>query len=230
LLTLLPRAMRDRLLPQFETVSLGIKDILYEPNAPIEYVYFPLNGVMSMVSILKGGAHIEVATTGNEGMLGLPVFLGRDSTPLQAFSQVPGESLRMKASAFKRHLKAEPALTTVLQRYTQAMMVQIAQGTACNRAHSIQQRCCRWLLMTHDRVFSDDFLLTQEFLGQMLGVRRATVSEVAGELQRAGLIQYSRGRVTITDRQGLERCACECYAIIRDEYDGLFTGRRTAAD
>lgn len=230
LLLLLPRATQERLLPQFDTVSFGIKDILYEPNVPIEYVYFPLNGVMSLVSILKNGSHIEVATTGNEGMLGLPVFLGRDSTPLQAFSQVPGDSLRMKVSAFKRHVKAEPSLTAVLQRYTQAMMVQIAQSTACNRAHSIQQRCCRWLLMTHDRVSSDDFLLTQEFLAQMLGVRRATVSEVAGELQRAGLIQYSRGRVTVTDRHALERCACECYGIIRDEYDRLFAGHRIAAD
>ena len=222
LLAFLPKDVQQRLMPEFETIFLRVRDLLHEANERIEHVYFPLNGVLSLVATMQTGMAIEVATIGNEGMLGLPLFLGVDRTPMQAFSQVAGETLRMPAATFAKQLKHEPKLASVLHRYTQALMVQIAQGTACNRAHQIEQRCCRWLLMTHDRVCTDEFVLTQQFLALMLGVRRATVSEVAVSLQKAGLIQYRRGKIRILDRRGLERRACDCYRIIRDEYIRLF--------
>jgi len=222
LLAFLPKDVQQRLMPEFETIFLRVRDLLHEANERIEHVYFPLNGVLSLVATMQTGMAIEVATIGNEGMLGLPLFLGVDRTPMQAFSQVAGETLRMPAATFAKHLKREPKLASVLHRYTQALMVQIGQGTACNRAHLIEQRCGRWLLMTHDRVCTDEFVLTQQFLALMLGVRRATVSEVAVSLQKAGLIQYRRGKIRILDRRGLERRACDCYRIIRDEYIRLF--------
>src|SRR5262249_43510409 len=147
------------------------------------HVYFPLNGVVSMIATMDDDRQIEVATTGNEGMLGLPVFLGADWSALRAFSQVAGDVLRLSTPKFRKYIREEPALPPVLHRFTQALMMQISQSTACNRAHPIEQRCCRWLLMTHDRVNLDEFSLTQEFLAQMLGVRRASVGEIAGALQ-----------------------------------------------
>jgi len=205
-----------------ELVSLELRQIVYEPNVPIEHVYFPINGVVSMLAHLQEGIEIEVGTVGNEGIVGLPIFLGSDITPGSAFSQVPGLAYRMPAATFKEFVRAPCRLTSVLHRYTQAIMVQISQGTGCNRAHSNDQRCARWLLQTHDRVGADEFILTQEFLAQMLGVRRATVSEVASEFQRDGLIQYSRGRIRILDRLRLEATSCGCYAVIRDEYDRMY--------
>src|SRR5438309_4100583 len=152
LLGLLPRDVRQQLSRDFEILSLPVKEVLFEPNERIDHVYFPLSSVLSMVATVHNGAAVEVATIGKEGMLGVPLFLGVDSAPLKAFAQVPGETLRMGARAFRQHVQREPKLADVLRRYTQALMVQMAQGTACNRAHAIEQRCCRWLLMTHDRV------------------------------------------------------------------------------
>jgi len=171
---------------------------------------------------MQGGGEIEVGTVGNEGMIGLPVFLGSDTTPGLAFSQVPGQAYRMPTATFRQFLQASSRLTTVLRRYTQAIMIQISQGTGCNRAHSNEQRCARWLLQTHDRVGADEFVLTQEFLAQMLGVRRATVSEVASGLQENGLIEYTRGHIHIVDRARLEATSCGCYQTIRDEYDRMY--------
>jgi CRP-like cAMP-binding protein len=170
---------------------------------------------------MEDGTVVELATVGNEGMVGLPVFLGGDTMPLKAFVQIPGDAMRMKADVFKDSVNQGSPLHGLLQRYTQALFNQVAQSTACNRVHSIEERCCRWLLMTRDRVESDGFPLTQEFLSQMLGVRRPSVSVVAAILQKAGLIRYSRGRITILDREGLEAAACECYAIIKQEFDRL---------
>jgi CRP-like cAMP-binding protein len=221
LLNLLPRDVQQRLSRDFESLSLSVKEVMFEPNQRIEHVYFPLSSVLSIVATMRDGPAVEVATVGKEGMLGLPLFLGVDSTPVKAFAQVPGKTLRMRAHTFQRHAQRETKLASVLRRYTQALMVQLGQGTACNRAHSTEQRCCRWLLMTHDRVGSNDFLLTQEFLALMLGVRRATVSEIAVKMQGAGFIQYRRGRVRIINRLGLEQKACECYRIVREEYARL---------
>jgi CRP-like cAMP-binding protein len=221
LLDALPRDEYDRLHPNLEKVSLPLKEILYEANGPIPHVFFPLNGVVSLVILMEGGFTLEVGTIGNEGMVGTPVFLGSESSPTRAVSQVSGAALRLEAKVFQEEMKRGGPLYDLVQRYTQAMINQISQSTVCNRRHSVQKRMCRWLLMSHDRVGSDEFHLTQEFLSQMLGVRRPTVSAVAGILQKAGLLTYHRGRMTILDRKGLEAASCECYQVVREELDRL---------
>jgi len=226
ILAALPQQDFERLRPQLEPVTLGLKEIIYAPNTPIPCVYFPNSGVTSILTIMKNGKAAEVGLVGKEGMLGLPVFLGTDRSSGQSFSQVPGEALRMKADAFRAATQRSRALVDLLLRYTQALLTQVSQSAACNRLHSITERCGRWLLMTHDRVEGDEFVLTQELLSIMLGVRRASVAEVAGKLQRAGLIRYRRGQLRILDRPGLEATSCECYGIIRAEYERLLGGRR----
>jgi CRP-like cAMP-binding protein len=216
----------SRMMPSLELLSLGPRHMLYEPNVPIEFVYFPVDGVLSMLAQLEDDIEIEVGTVGNEGMIGLPVFLGSEITPGRAFSQVPGYAYRLPVADFKELIRRPSKFTAVLQRYTQALMVQISQGTACNRVHSNDHRCARWLLQTHDRVGKDEFQLTQEFLGQMLGVRRATVSEVAGRLQAGGIIEYSRGVIKVLDRARLEAMSCTCYGVIRKEYDRMYEDLR----
>jgi CRP-like cAMP-binding protein len=224
LLGALPAPELARLAPEFELVSYGLKDFIYREDEPIEHVVFPISGVLSLVSQMEDGRGVEVATIGNEGMVGLPVFLQASTTSAhRAFSQVPGESLRISATRFSAFLSGSDngALHRVLHRFTQALMSMIARTVACNSLHSVQQRACRWLLITHDRIGDDEFLLTQEFLGQMLGVTRPTVNQVARELQDAGAIKYSRGRVTVLSRPELESRSCECYGVIRTEYDRL---------
>lgn len=209
-----------RLIQDLTPVEMAFKKLLSSPGERVRFVYFPLTGVISVVSDL-GGQIVEVATVGNEGFVGVPLFLGTERSTLTVVSQVPGHGLQLSAEQFKEHLRAIPELHRVLQLYTQAFIHQIAQSAACNRAHDIQQRCARWLLMTHDRVESDRFPLTQEFIGQMLGVRRPQVSKAAAALQQAGCIRYARGIVNITNRPGLEALACVCYRIVKDEYDRL---------
>lgn len=221
LLAALPTEEFDRVVALMENVYLEFQQVLYEPNEPIEYVYFPNTGVVSLLTVMEDGAAIEVATVGNEGMAGLPVFLYADSIPGRAIVQVPGKGFRMSADVFKEQVPPGTPLHDLLQRYTQTLFNQVAQSAACNRLHSVEERFCRWLLMTADRVGTNQFPLTQEFLAQMLGVRRPTVSVVASILQRAGLIAYSRGKITILDRQGLEAAACECYAIVKVEFERL---------
>jgi CRP-like cAMP-binding protein len=223
LLATLSKEEHDRLEPHLEIVPLEPKMVLHESDIPIPHVYFPLAGVVSLMTVMEDGSSIEIATIGNEGLVGIPVFLGAQSTPSRAFSQVPGHAVRMSAEAFRQEIDRGGTLHDMVQRYTLVVFNQIAQTAACNRVHSINQRCARWLLMTHDRAGDNEYYLTQEFLAQMLGVRRASVSEVAGELQNAGLIRYSRGTMTIVDRKGLEDAACECYAIIRNTFDQLFS-------
>jgi CRP-like cAMP-binding protein len=221
LLAVLPPEVYDHLVPSLELVLLTLKQTLYQPKSAIPYVYFPLNMVTSLVTILQDGVAIEVATIGNEGMVGLPVFLGAETISGEAFVQIPGEAVRMRAEVFRDEATQRGPLQDLLLQYTQTLFTQIAQSVACNRFHSIEQRCARWLLMTHDRVRAAQFALTQEFLSEMLGVRRAGVSEVASRLQEAGLIKYSRGIITILNRSGLEEVSCECYAVIKQEYDRL---------
>jgi CRP-like cAMP-binding protein len=221
LLSALTPADYKRLAPYMETVHLEMKHMAFEPNKPIEYAYFPLTGIASMLTVMKGGKAVEVATIGNEGMVGLPLFLGVNITPSQAFTQVPGDSIRIKAEAFQKEAGRQGGFAKMLQLYTQALLVQISQGMACNGIHSIEQRAARWLLMTHDRVAAQKFPLLQEFLGQMLGVRRASVSEVSSKFQKAGLIRYNRGVIEILNRAGLESASCECYAVIQEEFNRL---------
>ncbi len=211
----------ERLLPKLEPVSLSLKQILYEPSEPIEYVYFPNNAVASLLNLMQDGQTIEAATVGKEGMLGVPLLLGTTQIPLQALIQVPGDGLRMKADVFKAEVYWGTPLHTLLLRYTQALMNQISQTAACNCLHPVEARCSRWLLMTQDRVGSNYFPLTQEFLSYMLGVRRPSVSEVAATLHKSGLIDYHRGKVTIRSRQGLEAAACECYQSVNQEFRRL---------
>jgi CRP-like cAMP-binding protein len=227
LLATMSEPERERLAPELELVSLELKKTIYQEDEPIDHVYFPVTGVLSLVSQMEDARGIEVATIGNEGMAGLPVFLQATLTSAhRAFSQIPGQSLRMPASRFSDFISSAQngGLHVAMNRYTQALMSMIARAVACNALHTVQQRACRWLLITHDRVGADAFLLTQEFLGQMLGVTRASVNEVARELQDGGALDYSRGRVTVRDRSQLESRACECYWVIRREFERLLTG------
>jgi CRP-like cAMP-binding protein len=204
-----------------EAVPLAPKQVIFEANGPIPHVYFPTDGVVSLVTYLEDGPSVEIATVGREGMVGLSLFLETATIAWRAFGQVPGEALRMRAGSFRDEVERNGAFVRLLKRYTQAMLIQVAQSSACNCAHTIEQRCARWLLQTHDRVGSDEYLLTQEFLAQMLGVRRSSVSQVAGGLQKAGLIRYVRGRITVLNRAGLEATSCECYGFIRGEFERL---------
>lgn len=221
LLSALSRDVQIRLLPRMEKISLSLKQILYDAGQSIGHVYFPLSGVVSLVITLKSGETVEVATTGNEGLVGTPLLLGGERSGLKAVCQVTGQALKMRADAFRRSIEEHPDLQILVCRYAQALFDQIARTTACNHVHSVQARMCRWLLMTHDRVGADEFHLTQEFLAQMLGVRRPSVTVAAGLLQKAGLIRYQRGRIRITNRFGLESGACECYETVRQEFDRL---------
>lgn len=225
LLAALPAEEYDRLLPYFKPLVPAIKETLYEPNEPIQHVYFINSGVASMLTVMEDGSAIEVGTIGNEGMVGIPVLLGADRIPGQAFMQIPGSVLRMATEDFKRQVTPGTPLHNLLQRYLQALFNQVAQSAACNRLHSLEERFCRWLLMTRDRVPTDEFPMTQEFLSLMLGVHRPSVSEVAGTFQRAGIIRYSRGKITILDRSGLEMAACECYEVVKREFDHLLGGK-----
>ena len=220
ILASLGRTDLARLQGDLTAVDLVQKETIWEPNQPIEKIFFPLDGVVSILAVTDAGP-VEVGTVGNEGVVGLPVFLGARSYAGRAIVQVPGRAERMEVPTFLREARKEGRLREVLQRYTLAFMTQVAQGTACNRAHSAQQRMARWLLVVRDRMGRTEFPLTQEFMGQMLGVRRATVSETAAELHSRGLISYRRGVIVIEDESGLEAAACECYRIVRNEFERL---------
>ena len=221
LLSALPEEELERLRPHLEVVRTEQRETVYEAGTPIEHVYFPTTGVFSLVTQMRDGSVIEVGTVGNEGMLGLPLFLGGASVPLSTFCQVAGEALRLEADIFRRAVGSESRLHALLGRYAQAVFIFTAQTAACNATHPIRQRCARWMLLTHDRVGTDEFPLTHEFLAQMLGVRRASVTEVAGSLQKQGLISYRRGRIAVLDRAGLEAASCECYGVIQREFESL---------
>lgn len=226
LLSLLAPKDLAGLSPHLERVSLGYRQSLYHARKPIHSVYFIETGVGSLVNTTENGDAAEVGTIGNEGMVGLPLVLGDDRAPTSVYVQVPGAGLKMESAIFKKELARSPAMQAVMLRYAHAFFNQVAQSAACNHFHSLEQRCCRWLLMTRDRMESDDFLLTQEFLAMMLGVQRTGVTVAASALQRAGLIRYKRGNVTITDRRGLENRSCECYRVSKMEFDRLLGGKR----
>lgn len=221
LLAVLPRKEYHRLAPALEVIPLDLGDVLYQPGKRIPYVYFPATCVIAVTVPMKGGATAEAGMVGREGMVCLCTFLESDTTPFRAVVQNPGEALRMQTEDFKAELRRSPTLVSVLHRYADAFLTQVSYSAACNRLHTVEQRCCRWLLMTHDRAEPDHFTLTQEFLAQMLGVQRTSVTEVARSLQGAGLIRYSRGKVTVVDRNGLEAAACECYENIKVKFDSL---------
>ena len=218
----LPGKEYDRICPRLELVDAEIRHQVYQPGQPITEVYFPLASVFSLVAMANEDQMlVEVATVGLEGMVGLPLFLGAGSSPHAAFCQVPGPAARLSAEDLRRSLTGDGVLHHELNKFTQATMVQIAQNVVCNSTHAAEQRAARWLLTTRDRVGRDEFPLTQQFLAQMLGVRRPTVSEIASRLQEAGLIRYTRGIVTIADRPGLQRTTCDCYRIVKAEFERL---------
>lgn len=222
LLSGLSRSTLARLKPDLQLRQMRVRDRISQRNEVIDEVHFPLSCVLSTVAEGAEGEIVEVATIGNEGMAGLGVFLGVDrSATLQTFTQVAGDALCMRARDFRAHLKNSSRLVQIMGCYTQALLTQISQASACNRMHPAEERLARWILMTHDRVGRDEFGLTHEFAAQMLGVRRATVSEIAVALQAAQIIRYARGTITILDRAALEERSCECYRIIREEYARL---------
>jgi CRP-like cAMP-binding protein len=225
ILAALPKSQFARLATSLQRVTLEARDVLFDPDQPIKHVYFPEDCLVSIVGIMADGSAVETATVGREGMVGLPVFLGDGRTSLQAFCQVAGDAFRMDARRLRQALSRGGRLPALLGRYTQALIVQVGQSSACNRLHPVKQRCARWLLQTQDRVMSDTFALTHQFLSQMLGVRRTTVTELAGEFEREGLIKNHYGRIVVLDRRALERTACECYGIIYREFERLLEGR-----
>jgi CRP-like cAMP-binding protein len=219
ILASLPSSSYGRLMSRMEVVPFPRRQSLQEPHKPVSHVYFPRTGVASIVTRMAEGGIIEVATIGNEGLVGLSAYFGDGRFPMEVFVQIPGEAVRMEADIFRREARADEAFARVIRRYTQALLVQIGQSFACNRVHPIHERCARWLLMSHDRVPGEEVDLTQEFLAEMLGVRRAGVTQAASILRRRKLIDYRRGKIRILDRKGLERAACECYGFIRSEHD-----------
>ncbi len=213
---------RERVEAIARPLDLEVKTVLFEPGKPVESVYFPLNGVISLVTPLEDGSIVEVATIGNEGVVGVPLIAG-GSLGVRAICQVRGHGLVIPAGAFLEELARNSSLRRLYDRYVPALFGQIAQAAACNRLHTNEERLSRWLLMSHDRVGVDDFAITHEFLGQMLGSRRATVTLSAGILQAANLIRYHRGRLTVVNREGLEAVSCECYAVIKTVLDSVLT-------
>ncbi len=222
-----PRTYRD-LLSGLEPVALVFGEVLYEPGAPIRDVYFPTDGVVSLLTLVEGRLALEVGLVGSEGMVGVALALGIGVSPIRALVQGGGTALRMSAARFRRELRRSPPLQRELYRYTHSLMAQITQTAACNRFHRVPARLARWLLMTRDRVRSDRFYLTHEFLSHMLGVRRVGVTEAASALQRRKLIAYRRGNITILDHGGLETASCPCYAIVRPLRDGKHKARSAA--
>jgi CRP-like cAMP-binding protein len=211
----------ERLLPHLQPVTFKYKLSLYESDRQIEFVYFIETGVASLVNTMRNGDSAEVGTIGNEGMVGLPVLFGDSQAPTSVYIQVAGQGLRMRAKTFWQELQRSVSLRTAMLHYAHAFFNQVAQSAACNTFHLLEQRCCRWLLMTHDRMQSEEFPLTQEFLAMMLGVQRPGVTLAASRLQRAGLIHYTRGKVKILDHAGLVKRSCECYAESKREFDQL---------
>jgi CRP-like cAMP-binding protein len=225
LLSALPEAQWARWFPQMESVDMPLGKVLYESGSRLTHVYFPTTSIVSLLYVMEDGASAEIAVVGNEGIVGISLFMGGESTPSRAVVQSGGRGLRLNASLMLQEFNQAGPVLHLLLRYTQALITQMSQTAVCNRHHSLDQQLCRWLLLSLDRLHSDELVMTQELIANMLGVRREGVTEAAGELQRAGLIQYRRGHITVMDRAGLERRSCECYAVVKKEYDRLLPAK-----
>ena len=221
LLRVLPAAEAARLLPHMELVPMPLGKVLYESGSQLRHVYFPTTSIVSLLYVMADGASAEIAVVGNEGMVGVALFMGGETTPSRALVQSAGHAYRLKGQLLKDEFQLATALQHLLLRYTQALLTQMAQTAVCNRHHSVDQQLCRWLLLSLDRLPTNKLTMTQELIANMLGVRREGVTEAAGKLQTAGLIHYSRGRITILDRPQLETQCCECYQVVKTEFDRL---------
>ena len=221
LLAALPDAEWQRWRPQLEAVDLPLGHVLYESGRTLSHVYFPATASVSLLFVLEDGASAEIAVVGNEGLVGISLFMGGESTPSRAVVQSAGQGYRLAAQTIKDEFDRSGPVMHLLLRYTQALITQMAQTAVCNRHHTLDQQLCRWLLLSLDRLRGSELVMTQELIANMLGVRREGVTEGALKLQRAGLIRYARGHVTVLDRPGLEKRTCECYAVVKSEYDRL---------
>jgi CRP-like cAMP-binding protein len=224
LLAALPEADWQRWLPQLEAVELPLGHVLYEPGDTLSHVYFPTTAIVSLLYVMENGASAEIAVVGYEGIVGVSIFMGGGSTPSRAVVQSAGRGYRLPAGVLKDEFRRAPVLHLLL-RYTQALITQMAQTAVCNRHHSLDQQLCRWLLLSLDRLQGNELVMTQELIANMLGVRREGVTEGALKLQTLGVIRYSRGRITVLDREGLEQRTCECYAVVKTEYNRLLPAR-----
>jgi CRP-like cAMP-binding protein len=226
LLAAMPAETARRLRSDVELVELPLGSVIYESGAKLRHIYFPTTSIVSLLYVLEDGASAEIAIVGNEGLVGLQLFMGGESTPNRAVVQSAGYAYRLKASALTNEFERFGAFMHVLLRYTQALITQMSQTAVCNRHHSVDQQLCRWLLLSLDRLPSNVLSMTQDLIANMLGVRRGGVTDAAGKLQRAGLIRYVRGRITVLDRPGIEARCCECYAVVKNEFDRLLPVER----
>lgn len=225
LLAALPEAEMIRCCAKLEAVDLPLGKVLYESGSRMTHVYFPTTSIVSLLYVLEDGASAEIAVVGNEGIVGISLFMGGETTPSRAVVQSAGKGYRLQASLMVQEFHRAGPVMHLFLRYTQALITQMAQTAVCNRHHSLDQQLCRWLLLSLDRLTSDELVMTQELIANMLGVRREGVTEAAGRLQEAGLIQYRRGHILVLDREGLERRTCECYAVVKEEYERLLPAR-----
>jgi CRP-like cAMP-binding protein len=221
LLAVLPKNEWDRLSPYFELIPMPLGKILYESGGQLNHVYFPTTSIVSLLYVMEDGASAEIAIVGKEGMVGVALFMGGQTMPNRAVVQSAGEAYRLKGTLLKQEFDRAGPIQHVLLRYTQALLTQMAQTAVCNRHHSVQQQLCRWLLLSLDRLPTNVLTMTQELIANMLGVRREGVTEAAGKLQNNGLIKYNRGVITVLDRPGLEAVCCECYQVVKTEFDRL---------
>jgi len=221
LLAALPAADYARLLPDLELVPLPLGRAVYESGGKLDYIYFPTDGIVSLLYVMRDGATAEIAVVGHEGLVGIALFMGGESTPSRAVVQSAGTAYRLASNILKREFEHAGPLQHLLLRYTQALITQMAQTAVCNRHHAIDQQLCRWLLLSLDRLSGNELVMTQELIANMLGVRREGVTDAAGKLQAEGLIHYSRGRIKVLDRAKLEKRVCECYAVVKEEFDRL---------
>ncbi len=226
LLAALPTAEYERLAPNLEPVALPLGETLYEPGGQLQHVYFPTTAIVSLLYVLESGASAEIAGVGNEGVLGISLFMGGDTTPSSAVVQTAGHGYRLRGKTLKEEFGRGGLMQRLLLRYTQALLTQMCQTAACNRHHSIEQQLCRWLLLTLDRLPSNELVMTQELVAGALGVRRESVTEAAGNLQRAGIVRNRRGHIAVLERTGLESGACECYAVVKKEIARLLSDVR----
>jgi CRP-like cAMP-binding protein len=226
LLSALPDPEWQRWAQQLERVDMPLGQVLYESGDTLKYMYFPLTSIVSLLYVMENGASAEIAVVGNEGLVGVSLFMGGESTSSRAVVQSAGAGCRLRASVMKEEFDRAGPVLHLLLRYTQALLTQMAQTAVCNRHHSLDQQLCRWLLLSLDRLEGHELVMTQELIANMLGVRREGVTEGALRLQKDGLIRYARGRITILDRKGLEARTCECYAVVKREYDRLLPAAR----